>query len=226
MQISLLNPYTAKDAVPSKSLAQVKPISLSLSRAPNQGNHRLIIKTVMATCPVSHTKTGSLLILLLKGAQLFSAAATVTILSTSPTDPNYKSAPFSQSEGSEVVASLSDENNDWWYSKPKLSTASVRYKTEDKSGITASHGTLKPSSAAANLSNVSVSHPYVTQMNSDNSPPTSPTSPGQTDSGRLSATMNAVHTTMANNETTQNRLEVLTVSENIRKCSCLCRYLF
>ena len=180
----------------------------------------------MATCPISHTKTGSLLILLLKGAQLFSAAATVTILSTTPTDPNYKSAPFSQSEGSEMVASLSDENNDWWYSEPKFSAASIRYKTEDKSGITASHGMLKPSSAAANLSDVSVSHPYVTKMKSDNSPLTSPTPPGQTDSGRFSATMNAVHTMMANNETTQNRLEVLTVSENTRKFSSLCRYRF
>ena len=181
----------------------------------------------MATCTVSHTKMGSLLILLLNGVQLFSAAATVPIiLSTSPTDPNYKSVPSSQSEGSEMVASLSDENNDCWYSEPNLSTASVRYKTEEKGGSTASHGTLKPSSAAANLSNVSVSHPYVTQMKSDSSPPTSPTPPSQTDSGRLSATMNAVHTTMANNETTQNRLEVLTVSENTRKFSCLCRYRF
>ena len=174
----------------------------------------------MTTCPVSHTKTGSLLILLLKGAQLFSAAATVTILSTNPTDPNYKSDPFSQSESSEMVASLSDENKVWWYSEPKFTTASVPYETEGKGGNTGSHEQLKMASAPAYLSNVSVSHPDVTQMKSDNSPPTSPTPPGQTDSGRLSTTMDAMHTTMADNKTTQNRLEVLTVSENTRKFSC------
>ena len=173
----------------------------------------------MATCPVSHTKTGSLLILLLEGAQLFSVAATVTILSTSTTDPNYKSVPSPQSEGSEMVASLSDKNKVWWYSEPKFSTASVPYETEGKGGNTGSHEQLKMASARAYLSNVSMSHPYVTQMKSDNSPPTSPTPPGQTDSGSLSATM-------ANNETTLNRLEVLTVSENTRKFSCLCRYRF
>ena len=177
----------------------------------------------MATCPVSHTKTGSLLILLLEGAQLFSVAATVTILSTSTTDPNYKSVPSSQSEGSEMVASLSDENKVWWYSEPKFSTASVPYETEGKCGNTGSHEQLKMASARAYLSNVSMSHPYVTQMKSDNSPRTSPTPPGQKDSGRLSATMNAMHTTMADNETSQNRLEVLTVSENTRKFSCSSR---
>ena len=177
----------------------------------------------MATCPISHTKTGSLLILLLKGAQLFSAAATVTILLTTPTDPNHKSVPSSQSEGTEMVASLSDENNDWWYSEPKFSTASVLYETEDNGGNTGSHEPLKMASAPAYLSNVSVSHTDVTLMKSDNSPSISPTTPGQTERGGLSATMNAMHTMMEDNKTTQNRLEVLTVSENTRKFSCSSR---
>lgn len=173
----------------------------------------------MTTRYLRHTKVQFLILHLLIGAHLLSSAVAVTTSSTMPTKPNYKTAPHSLPQDSEMVVSLPDKTRSAKFSVLRFPKLTVCSEMEGKSSTcTVSHETLKTTRVAENLSSFPP-HPYFTRE--DTSPQTeSPTSLGQSESGNNSTTVSAAHRTLTYNDTQQNQLEILTVSHNERKFAC------